>query len=193
MKAGAREAWNEIQALWSVGFDVASANDAVEAEKDANNARRERTTGEAFAKRETDLAGRQAGREARLAGIGQDNLDTTGQIEADRQKKAEDAQTELDYLIQQRDDAIARARREAAAAGKGKRFREVKPPAFGGADLRAAEGRLIANGFNVLGGALLGFQRANVQEKIAAAAERTAGNTDRMKELMEEDEGAQFE
>ena len=32
-----------------------------------------------------------------------------------------------------------------------------------------------------------------VQEKIAAAAERTAGNTDRMKELMEEDEGAQFE
>jgi len=99
MKAGAREAWNEIQALWSVGFDVAAANDAVETEKDANNARRERTTGEAFAKRETDLAGRQAGREARLAGIGRTTWTRRGRSRPTGGRRPRNAQTELDYLI----------------------------------------------------------------------------------------------
>ena len=69
----------------------------------------------------------------------------------------------------------------------------ARKAATAAAGVPAAMGRLINSGFNVSGGALQGFQRANVEEKMAAGISQVAKNTGRLVDIAEDDEGERFQ
>lgn len=194
VKAAAAKAWNYVKGIWSKGFNVEAANKAVDDAKTQAVADAEANFMVNRSRRDYESEQRAAARDEDLAGIGQESLDVNDAIDAELQRK-----------IAEGDDELAKARAEwQAAIDEAKKKRAAvrddfapEPERRGLGDLGDIGG-MIRQKLDVRGTfgsfAMFGFGYADsAQERTAKASEKTAKNTDDMKRLIEDMDGATFE
>lgn len=199
VKAAAAKAWNYVRGMWNRDFNVEAANRAVDAAKKAAIDQARRNVGDNYARREKEMEDRATARGERLREIAQEWKGVNGEIDMELADKIGQREDELNKAIAERDAAIAQAKE----AAKRVRVRRELEDFFGDIDSYSPKtggktGDMIRRVAEVRGTfspyAMFGFGYAgNAQERTAKAAEKTAKHTERIEQLIEDDDGMRFE
>jgi len=204
IKAGAQKAWNWIRSLFNDSVDLQAENQMVEEQKQAAISRITDEQKRRAAEREAERQRASELHAATLAGIGQENLDTHAQLDAEYAERMAENEADLAKARQEWRDAVDAAKRKRAEKEAGaregpddilKKARDALAGLGDIGDLVQAEAAKVdvVGTFSAEATDRMGAGPTAAEERTARASEETAKNTRKMAQKLDQGVGLVFE